>query len=270
MEGEGEGEVPPIIGGEETLPPFGEGEEGEEEGEEEIEGEGEGEGEKPPGEVEGAPPGEEVPEEELVEEHPPDTVSYLTCQVYASWLDEFGSNIEKYSKCLRKFREMVEGRFPTRHRRIIFDINPFFLNSLVKSMHQPDIITQILRNWGTYLKDSSEFERNMAVYFKGKPVTKCAKCGDYTLNNLPADHEIPPELKVAVDSNVRWKSLLAEAEKLCEQYSGQAEDTISWASHETIDITDATLQSSDTSMYVFEDFTSTPGNGRGRRGSKRF
>lgn len=96
------------------------------EGEEEEmeEGEGEEEGEESPVEE---PPVEEPPVEEppakepsiekapveepgLVEAHPPDTVSYLTYQVYASWMEEFGSNILTYSKCLRKFREMIESK----------------------------------------------------------------------------------------------------------------------------------------------------------------
>lgn len=105
---------------------------------------------------------------------------------------------------------------------------------------------------------------SMTEYLKGKPVTKCPKCGDYTLYNLPKDHEIPPELKVAVDSTVKWKKLIEEAEKLCEQYSAaQAEDTVSLTSHETINIVDTDCmpqQSSDTSMYVFEDFVPNNNN----------
>lgn len=123
-------------------------------------------------------------------------------------------------------------------------------------MRHADTITTILKNWSTYLKDSGEFEMNMSNYLRGKPVSRCAKCGDYTLYNIPTDHEIPAELKVAVDSTVRWKHLLEEAEKLCDQYSAILEQTsaMSLASHETINIIDASLQSSDTSMYIFEDF----------------
>lgn len=126
--------------------------------------------------------------------HADGTVSYLTYKVYISWLEEFSSNIEKYNSCLHKYR-------------LILEDNKKNLNH-VKAM-------RILSNWRTYLNESLQFEKYMTGYLKGKPITKCSKCGDYTLCDIPEDHELPVELKTAANACIRWKQLLLEAEILC-------------------------------------------------------
>ena len=96
----------------------------------------------------------------------------------------------------------------------------------------------------------------MSGYFKGKKITRCSKCGDYTLRNIPEDHDVPQELKDAARLTDYWKKLLEDTEKLCDDLGVRViEDTESLVSHETIEFMDGSLKTSETSMYIVEEFT---------------
>lgn len=81
-----------------------------------------------------------------------------------------------------------------------------------------EVIKMILTHWSQYLTDCRETDDTITAFFRGKPITKCPLCeGTYDLDELPSGHEIPPELIEALKNTAKWKDLMAEAEKGCEE-----------------------------------------------------